>query len=397
MRYFSSKPGSSIVSLITFRGILGLATGLVGIFLPIFFYEIFSQNIFYLILFYGLASLAYALVAAPAAILFNRFGWRRALITSIPLGIIFYLWTFLLNKELSVLLVALAIITLTLHRASFWIPYQVDFAKWGDQTDRGKEVGSLYAIRHLVGIVIPVISGFIIARSGFGILFIIAMVIYLISYIPLHKIPETAEHFSLTIKQAWQALFKRSERRTVVSYMASGAEFAIGGLLWPIFVFIILKGDFLTVGFIITLVAAGTVALDLVLGKVIDNSNKHKLIRGGSIIRSLGWIVKIFVSSASHIFVIGAMHNVANILLREPFDTLYYEVTADQGHYIDEYTVIHEMAVHMGRFIMLGISALVLISLPLQWTFILAALAAPLLTLLHHNRPSLNRRFKVQS
>ena len=61
---------------------------------------------------------------------------------------------------------------------------------------------------------------------------------------------------------------------------------------------------------------------------------------------------------------------------RTPFNTLYYEIAADQGHFVDEYTVIHEMAVHLGIVIMLffilGLTSIV----SFQWTFILAAFAS---------------------
>jgi len=52
-------------------------------------------------------------------------------------------------------------------------------------------------------------------------------------------------------------------------------------------------------------------------------------------------------------------------------------LAADQGHYVDEYTVIKEMAVQFGRIIMISVVILLLyLSFALQWVFILAALAS---------------------
>jgi putative flippase GtrA len=53
-----------------------------------------------------------------------------------------------------------------------------------------------------------------------------------------------------------------------------------------------------------------------------------------------------------------------------------YEKAADQGHFVDEYTVIHEMAVNLGRFLMLIVVFVLISWVSLEWTFILGALAA---------------------
>ena len=62
-----------------------------------------------------------------------------------------------------------------------------------------------------------------------------------------------------------------------------------------------------------------------------------------------------------------------------PFDTLVYEISADSGHYVDEFTVLREMALTMGRVLVLAIVALLLLFVSLEWTFVIAAGASLLL------------------
>ena len=62
-----------------------------------------------------------------------------------------------------------------------------------------------------------------------------------------------------------------------------------------------------------------------------------------------------------------------------PFDTLVYEISADEGHYIDEFTVLREMALTFGRVITLAVVAFLLLFVSLEWTFIIAAGASLLL------------------
>ena len=66
----------------------------------------------------------------------------------------------------------------------------------------------------------------------------------------------------------------------------------------------------------------------------------------------------------------------ANIFTKTPFDALTYEKAADQGHYVDEYTVIHEMAIQYGKVLMLLFVLFLTLFFNIEWTFILAALAS---------------------
>ena len=62
--------------------------------------------------------------------------------------------------------------------------------------------------------------------------------------------------------------------------------------------------------------------------------------------------------------------------MRIPFDAMVYEKAADEDHFIDEFTVIREMAVHIGRVIMLCFVIIISPFVSIQWIFILGAIAA---------------------
>ena len=87
-------------------------------------------------------------------------------------------------------------------------------------------------------------------------------------------------------------------------------------------------------------------------------------------------MAKIFVLSTVHVFVVGLYHNIAKIFTQTPFSAILYDMSAEQGKYVDEFTVLREMAGHSGRA--LGLLAVSLLSfyVPLAWTFVIAALAS---------------------
>ncbi|HEC30736.1 MAG TPA: hypothetical protein ENI66_01840 [Candidatus Yonathbacteria bacterium] len=114
------------------RATLFISSGLLGIFLPIFFYNIFDQNFQYLILFYALGHLSYGTLVPLGAKFLNKFGFKKAIIWACLWGAIFYATLYFMEKELALLfyLIPISFLTLLLFRLFYWLPYHIDFAKF---------------------------------------------------------------------------------------------------------------------------------------------------------------------------------------------------------------------------------------------------------------------------
>lgn len=283
---------------------------------------------------------------------------------------------------------------LTIYRILYWVPYIVDFAKFTDRRNRGRELSVLGITRDILGIVVPVIAGYVLSRYDFTVLFAASIVLYLLSAIPYIVIPKTQEQYRWGYGETWRHFFDRSRRRTILAFVADGAESLVALEVWPIFIFLVLSGDYLKVGAISTVIIGVTVLLQLTMGKYIDASDDHaeRALHVGSFFYSIGWILKMFVLNAYHIFVLGAYHSVVKIVMQIPFDALTFELAADEGHYVDEFTVLHEMAVHIGKALMALLVIGVAWFLPIQWTFLLAAFSTVFLNVLQKHRPPLVRR-----
>lgn len=382
-KYFDLSLSRGFVSLYTGKTILMIASALLGIFLPIFLYELFDQNFQAVIIYYGIGYFLYGITLTIGAKFLNKFGFRKALQTSVVLGALFYLIFYFIDKNNLYYLIPLSVFVLLLYRLFYWLPYHVDFAKFTDRRTRGRQVSILNATRLALGIFIPLIAGFIIVRFGFDALFLIAIILFLVSGIPYLTIPRTREKFSWSFLRTWKEFFSRERRRMVLAYGAVGAEGVVGLIVWPIFIYQLLRGNYLQVGAISTLIIGFTVIFQLVLGRYIDlEVSKEKVLGLGSVFYSLGWIIKIFIVTAFHIFVVGVYHNIAYILWRTSFDVLGYEIAADQGHYVDEFTVLRDMAMSLGRSLMIILIILFSLYFAIQWVFILAALSAIIFNLL---------------
>jgi len=381
--YFDKPLSHGFVSLYTGRTIMMVAGALLGLFLPIFIYNLFNQNLTAVVLYYGVGYFIYGITINIGARFLNKFGFRKALQISVFLAALFYVIFYFIDKNNLLELIPLSIFVLVFFRLFHWLPYHVDFAKFSDKKNRAKQLSVLKATRLAMGIFIPLVSGFIISRLGFDYLFIISIVLYLVSSVPYMTIPRTRERFIWSWKETWRQFFSKERRKMVLAYFADGAEGMVGMAVWPIFIYQLLDGNYFQVGMLSSLIIGITVTLQLFMGKYVDKkASKRKIVRLASVLYSIGWLIKIFITTAFQIFVVGAYHSITSIFLRTPFDALTYEIAADQGHYVDEFTVLREMALNTGRAFMTILIILISFYFAIQWVFILAALASIILNLL---------------
>ena len=400
MRYFDGNIQKGFISLLSMRAIQTFAGGLLGIFFPIFLYKLFDEKIEPIIYFFLFSSFLYVLLLAWGAQFLNAFGFRRALATSVLWGTAFYAVLIFTTAENIFFMLPILIIILLLDRLFFWVPYHVDFATFTDKKNRGREVSVLLASITFLGALGPVIAGYILDISSFTLLFSIATVLYAFMIIPIIKVPQTNEQFSWSYGKTWKEFFSKERPGEVVALGAIGAENTIAVVIWPIFIFQVLQGNYLQVGALSTIIVGVTIALQLGIGKYIDfgTTTKEKTLRLGSVFYAIGWVVKIFVSTAFQIFIAGFYHGLTKIFTMTPFDTLIYEIAADEGHYVDEFTVLREMAIHSGRVLALLIILGFLFFLSIQWTFVIAATASLFLNMVYmkHN-PEIHKQLTRRS
>ena len=69
----------------------------------------------------------------------------------------------------------------------------------------------------------------------------------------------------------------------------------------------VLNGDVLEIGILSTFIVGVTIVGQLLVGKYLDakGDNKVNTLKRGSVLYAIGWIIKIFVLSATQIFFVG--------------------------------------------------------------------------------------------
>ena len=387
LNYFQGKLSQGFVAIYSGRMILRISVGMLGLFMPIFMYELFNFNINYVIIYYVISFFIYPTTVAWGCKYLNKIGLRKSLRISVFGGALYYLVFYIIEnvkgggwesdqKMMILFLLALVFVVHDIFRILYWTPLHTDIAKFTDKKNRAKELSALEASTYIMGTIMPLIAGWILLKYGYNILFIIAIFIYMVTLIPFMFLPRTEERFSWGYIQSWKEFFSKKRRKTVFAFLGTGAEDVIGAVIWPIFIWELLHGNYFSVGVLSSLTVGVTVIMQLLVGKYSDIKNKNKMIKLGTILYSTGWIFKIFLATAFQIFVASTYHNFTKIFAKTPFDALTYEKAADQGHYVDEFTVIHEMAINYGKVISLILILVLLQFVGLHWTFIIAALAS---------------------
>lgn len=366
-----------ILGLYTNRLIQLIADGLLGVFMPVFLLQAFGSInktlIFYLAIF-----VFYTLLAAPGAMLASRISFKNALTLSVLGGTGWYVLLILFEQgRLDIFLFGtLAVGFLLFDKILYWIPYHSGLGKFLNKANSGRSIGWLGAAHSLISSILPIIAGLVIANYGFGYLFTAALIIYFSSIIPLILLPPINEYYSFSYWQTWKVLLHKRDRRILLAYMADGFQDFIGGVIWPIFIWQTLNGNFQFVGAVSSLIIVTTIILKLLMGNYTDKFDKKKLLQYGTILYSFGWLAKAFVQTGFHIFISSSYHNFSLIAMRTPLDALMYEKAADSGHYIDEYTVLRQMALNLGRIIAVVVLLGLFSVAGFQYAFILAAVVA---------------------
>jgi len=356
-----------------------IGASLVGMYGPIFFY-ILSGSLQFVLTFYGLICLLYFVFIPLWAKLIRCLSMHILMMIGNLLLILYFIFLYFLARsgDIVLSLIILLILSNTLFRLFYWAPYHIDFARFVNKHHRGRQLSFLAIIVSLLGIVLPIVSAFIISRFGFPVLFIFAIVLIFISSLPIFFILHTREKYSFSYFETFRKLFSKKHFKTNLAYFADGVQDYVGALIWPIFIFTLLEGEYMSVGLVSAAIVLVTCILRYVTGEAVDRFDKKKLMKLSSLLYSLGWFFKAIVASGFHIFLVGVYHNFASVLFRTPLDVLTYEIAADEGHYVDEFTILREMSLNLGRVLMVVFSLVLLIFVNMAWIFIVAAIV-PLL------------------
>lgn len=353
-----------------------LALAMLLLFEPIYLWQQ-GFGVSGIILFFLGVYLAYFLLAPLGAAWATRFGFERSMILSTAWQIIYYACLFLTAQAWW--WAVPAFIFYALQKSFYWPAYHADFARYSDESEEGREIGSLSVALALVYIVGPASAGAILAISSWPVLFLVGAVVLLASNWPLWRTPEVFTPRKFPYREAIKRPFQADNRRVLLAYLGFGEELIVM-VLWPVFIYIVLKN----LGAVGGLVALSTFVMSLVtlyVGRLTDLSNKIFILRFASLMYILSWLGRLLVNSTWGVFLVDAWSRLSKNTVVVPLTALTYE-RARTRHFMDT-AVFFEMGLSLGKITAAAILLLVF-TVTTNWAvvWLLAALMATLYTTL---------------
>jgi len=319
--------------------IRAFAVSLIGVFIPIYFYQQ-GYSFFSIFLFYAIWSLTHMLFSIPSTKISSKLGLKRSILLSIPFLILFFFFLYTLenfNWPLPILSIFIGLST-----SLFWLSYHVDFAKFSNKKNRGKQVGFSKIIIAVFSVLGPIVGGIILTFVGFGILFIIVSVLLIGSVIPLFFSREIHEPSSFSLK----GFFRGQKIKDILSYVGFGIEGKIGAVVWPLFIFIFIFSEkYISLGLVSSLTLGVALISVIFIGKFSD-IYRRKILKIGSVFNAVIWIAKSFIITPIQVFIADAFYGVSRVTMDVPFDAINYDKAKEEERV--KIILQREMYTHLG-------------------------------------------------
>jgi len=340
-RFFPHKELTQIYISAALRS---FAVSLIALFVPLYLHiELgFSMNRTLQFFIFYAAILA---ISTPLAAKFSsKFGFQHSILLSVPLYLAFILTLYLLP----VLAIPLPIIAGLLGSsvAFYWMGMHMVFHHASDHKHRGEEVGKRMSISILATMAGPLIGGFLIKFVGFKVVFVLASIVLLAAALFLFLSKENYINYRFNFK----TLFDKEHWQYPLVFMARGMRTMANGVVWPLFIFVILN-DYLSLGFVGFLLSGLSAILVLIMGKFSDHNDKRKIIWWVTGFESVSWFLRAFVSTVGQVIGVTIFGGITYGAMESPLGALEYDSAKGT---IAPYFVGREMYICLGRILLLS-------------------------------------------
>lgn len=347
------------------------AYSLIGVFVPIFIYQL-NESIAQVLVFFAILRGVELLANYSAISLLPKLGYAKAMFLA---NLMLVLHVLLLRMgENNELYIYLSAVVVGLLIPFYWVPYHLIFALDGVKDKLGKEIGSIKILGKLANAVGPLFGGLIITMFGFSAVFAVTAVMLIASVVPIYFLREkfSAEKIP-SFSETWKLLWNKRFRDNLIGFVSIGSESSVQSAFWPLFLFIFV-GGIEVVGSLTTLVLVLSVVVVWLVGNRVDGGEGKETLGFGALGNGVVWVLKMFAQSVGGAFVVDSAYKVSKSILVIPFDTFTYKKAQ---HDPLKFMIAREWAINGGRFLTL-LALLVLVSLGVNWlvAFVIAAVAS---------------------
>lgn len=351
--------------------IINFGLFLISVFVPIYLYKI-GYSIAYVIFFFFLLALNFVVFAYPGAKIVSRIGAKHSIFFSVFFVIVYY-WGLNFIDEHPLLFFILPTLLSWMH-ILYNFGYHLNFITNSKKKIRGREISLIGIIGVLAAAIAPFAGGIIASRS-FALLYLIGSLALIVGTFPLLLTKDKHKKFRFTQEGFIRKIFSKKERGNALSFAGYAVESYIGGIIWPIFLILVLV-TLTKTGFIIMASTFLSIIVLYFMGMVTDRFDNMKLIKFATILYFFGWLGRIFADSTLKIFLVDSYKNISQNILHLPWEAHSYNLATKHGYF--GFIVEREVLFNLTRVVVMPlVIAIFLIDWhPFTLSFIIASIAS---------------------
>lgn len=311
--------------------------------MPLYLYVERGYSLNETLLFFIFYSVVFAVMTPAAAKFAARYGVKHSVLLSVP----FYLSFIGLLYALPFVNISLLLISsfLGASQAFYWMGTHMLFHHASDRQHRGEEIGLRGSINVLAGMLGPLLGGAMIMYLGFSAVFALVAVLLLFSAVVLFSSKENHIRYHFSVK----SLLRSNSWRDCLFFVSRGTEVIANGVIWPLFIFVILK-DYFSLGIAGSILSGVSALLLLLVGRYSDRTDKRRIILWATVSETLVWFFRAMVQTTVQVFGVSILAALVTGIRESPLGALEYDKA--QGE-IAAYFVSREVFICLGRILML--------------------------------------------
>lgn len=208
----------------------------------------------------------------------------------------------------------------------------------------------MYLLFELYLTILPIVGGLIISSFTAGPSLMLAgcAVIMLTSILPLPQVPERYESFDWGYGETMRRFVDHRNHSLVMASIFDGMQGAALLFIWPLAAFAIVGWSYQLLGVVLSM----SLLLAFFIKSFMRAMRASHLYRSPTILTATStasWILRIFAFTPAGIILADTLYHAGVPKKIFGLDPAILEQTADDAHYIDEYTAIKEMGLAVGK------------------------------------------------
>ena len=337
-RYFwRTVDFAEIAELYASRMLRTMAVSMVSVFVAIYLYQNGYRLSFIMVYFTGYFLLR-ALLVFPAAFTIAHIGPKHAAMIS---NILYVPALLVLSQLHEYGLIALAAFGL-FQAASvslYDVSHLVNFSKIRNVDHVGKELSFMYIFERVGTSLSPVIGGLVAFWFGPQATMLLAAVIFGTAALPLFFTPEPTRTRQ---KITFHGINWRAIRRGLLANAAIGADTAITGSVWSLYISIVIFGTtsnavYAQVGAVLSVTVVAALVFSRLYGLLIDRRRGGDLLKVGVVADALTHFARPFVATPLGV----VMTNVANEAATTGYSMPFAKGVFDQADNLPGYRIVY--------------------------------------------------------